>query len=205
VVELQLPGGHLGVGLTPFGQAIPGDVAGSFPGAASTAWFTHHDIAFENAYPGAVPPFAIEGCALVVNGHIHKSHKPVAAGRTRWANPGNIARQSVDLLDHVPRAWVLDAGGTLVPEVLPHQPNVFDLTGRLLEPASGSRVAGEIESAFVSLLQAEAPGDLARSGDGSIIREEIEAQFEVDGTPEVVRAIVRSLLAEAVDRRAPRG
>jgi len=34
-----------------------------------------------------------------------------------------------------------------------------------------------------------------------VIREEIEAKFARDGTPETVRAILRSLLAEAVERR----
>jgi len=203
-LELHLPGRRLGIGLTPFGQPIPQDVSGSFAEVGSHVWFTHHDIAFEGTYPGAVPPFAIAGCDLVVNGHIHKSHKPVTAGRTRWLNPGNIARQSVDLVDHLPRAWTLGPEGELAPHVLPHRTDVFDLTGRVVAAASGSQVAGAVESAFVSLLQAETPGGVKRSDDGSIIREEIEAQFAAQDTPEVVRAIVRSLLAEAVERRAPR-
>jgi len=204
VIELHVAGRRLGIGLTPFGQAIPDDVSGSFEEVGSLAWFTHHDIAFDAGYPGAVPPFAIQGCELVVNGHIHKTQRPVAAGRTRWTNPGNIARQSVDLADHVPRAWIMGADGELLPYVLPHESDVFDLTGRLLEPASESRVAGAVESAFVSLLQAESPANLRRSGDGAIIRDEIEAQFEAENTSDVVKAIVRSLLMEAVERRAPK-
>ena len=203
-VELQLPDRRLGIGVTPFGQPIPENVSGSFAEVASLAWFTHHDIAFDRGYPGALPPFAVEGCDLVVNGHIHRTHKPVRAGRTRWANPGNIARQSVDLLDHVPRAWVLGPDGELEPQVLPHEADVFDLTGRLVQPASEGRVAGAVESAFVSLLKAESPGNLKRSDDGSIVRDEIEAQFAAEETPDVVRAIVRSLLREAVERRASR-
>jgi hypothetical protein len=201
-LELSLPGRRLGLGMTPFGQAIPQDVTGSFGAVDSLVWFTHHDIAFEGAYPGAQPPFAVEGCDLVVNGHIHKSKTPLTAGRTRWANPGNIARQSVDLLDHVPRAWILGDDGSLQPEVLPHLADVFDLTGRLVRAASGQEVVGAVESAFVSLLQAETPGNLKRSDDGSVIREEIEAQFLGENTPDAVRAIVRSLLTEAVERRA---
>lgn len=200
-IELHLPGRRLGIGLTPFGQPIPEDVSGSFQEVASLAWFTHHDIAFEGAYPGAVPPFPIQGCDLVVNGHIHRTRSPMTAGRTRWTNPGNIARQSVDLLDHVPRAWVLGADGELRPNILPHRSEVFDLTGRWVEAASGARVAGEVESAFVSLLGVESPGNFKRSDDGSIIREEIEAQFEAENTSDVVRALVRSLLSEAVERR----
>jgi hypothetical protein len=195
-------GRRLGVGMTPYGQAIPTDVRGLLPDAATVAWFTHHDIAFDGAYPGAVPPFPIAGCDLVVNGHIHTTNRPIRAGATLWTNPGNIARQSVDLLDHVPRAWVLDADGRLEPEALPHAADVFDLTGRVVEAAGDRAVAAAVESAFVSLLQAEASTDVARSDDGSLLAEEIVAKFTRDDTPEAVRAVVRSLLAEAVERRA---
>jgi DNA repair exonuclease SbcCD nuclease subunit len=202
VVEVAMGGRRIGIGMTPYGQTIPPDVRGSFSGTDLQAWFTHHDIAFDGGYPGAVPPFAVEGCDLLVNGHIHKTQKAVLAGRTRWLNPGNITRQSVDLLDHVPRAWILDGGGELAAEPLPFEPNVFDLTGRIVDAADGSVVAREIESAFVTLLQAESPTELRRSGDGTIVRDEIEAKFAKDDTPDAIRAIVRSLLGEAVERHA---
>jgi hypothetical protein len=201
VTSLRTGDRHLGVGMTPFGQPIPGSVAGAFPDVDRVTWFTHHDIAFDAAYPGAVPPHKVDGCDLVINGHIHRTQKPILAGRTRWLNPGNITRQSIDLLNHVPRAWILAADGTLAEEVLPFHADVFDLTGRLVEAASETRVAA-VESAFVSLLQAQAPADLKRSDDGSVIREEIEAKFEADRTSDAVRSIVRSLLDEAVARGA---
>jgi len=202
VRAFDVGGRRLGVGLTPYGQAIPTDVRGLFPDAETVVWFTHHDIAFEGTYPGAVPPFPILGCDLVVNGHIHKTKRPIQAGGTLWTNPGNIARQSVDLLDHAPRAWVLDADGRLDPEDLPFAADVFDLTGRLVEPAANQAVAAALESAFVSLLQAETATDVARSQDGALLTEELAAKFARDDTPEAVRAVVRSLLAEAVERRA---
>jgi hypothetical protein len=59
----------------------------------------------------------------------------------------------------------------------------------------------EVESAFVSLLQAESATDLAKSDDGSIIREEVQAAFSARGTSDPVRSIVLSLLDEAVERR----
>ena len=117
-------------------------------------------------------------------------------------NPGTITRQSVDLVDHVPRAWILDESGALEPQALPFESNVFDLTGRVVDAADGSVVAREVESAFVTLLQAESATELKRSGDGSIIRDEIEAKFAADETSDAVRAIVRSLLGEAVERHA---
>jgi len=203
VASIEMKTHRLGLGMTPYGQAIPQDVTGSFAHADRLVWFTHHDIAFDAFYPGAVPPHAIAGCDLVVNGHVHKTQKPITAGRTRWHNPGNISRQSVDLKDHVPRAWILDASGELLPEVLPFETDVFDLTGRLLEAASDERVAA-VESAFVSLLQAQVPTNFKRSDDGSLIREEIEAKFDERQTSDAVRAIVRSLLDEAVERNADR-
>jgi hypothetical protein len=202
VAEFHIGTRRLGVGMTPYGQAIPTDARGSFTGVDLHTWFTHHDIAFDGGYPGAVPPFAVEGCDVLVNGHIHKTQKAVMAGRTRWLNPGNINRQSVDLVDHIPRAWVLDASGALEAQELPHERNVFDLTGRIVEAADGGMVAREVESAFVTLLQAESSTELKRSGDGSIVRDEIEAKFAEDQTPDAVRAIVRSLLSEAVERHA---
>jgi hypothetical protein len=203
VRSVRIGGRQLGIGMTPFGQAIPQDVSGTFPQAERVAWFTHHDIAFDATYPGAVPPHAIQGCGTVVNGHIHKTQKPVQAGPTRWFNPGNITRQSVDLLHHVPKAWVLGADWDLTSEELPFEEDVFDLTGRLVEAASEARLAA-VESAFVSLLQAQAPADLRRSDDGSLLREAIEAKFEADQTSEAVRTLVRSLLNEAVERGVKR-
>jgi hypothetical protein len=126
----------------------------------------------------------------------------VTAGPTRWENPGNITRQSVDLEAHLPCAWVLSADGALLPEALPHAPEVFDRTGRLVEPAAPKEMAREVESAFVSLLKAETGTELGRSDDGSILSEEVEAKFAREETSEPVRAVVRSLLAEAVRRRA---
>lgn len=202
VAEFQIGERRIGVGMTPYGQTIPTDARGSFTGVDLRAWFTHHDIAFDGGYPGAVPPFPVEGCDVLVNGHIHKTQKAVTAGGTRWLNPGNINRQSVDLADHVPRAWILDAGGGLEAQDLPHERNVFDLTGRIVEAADGGAVAREVESAFVTLLQAESSTELKRSGDGSIVRDEIEAKFASDETSDAVRAIVRSLLSEAVERHA---
>jgi hypothetical protein len=190
---------HLGVGATPYGQTIPDDVRGLLPEAEAVLWLTHHDLAFGAGYPGAVPPHAIAGCALAVNGHVHKRHRPVGIGGTTWFNPGTITRGSVDLLTHEPAAFVL--GPDLVPiaEVLPHRADVFDLTGRQVAPAKPEDAP--VESAFVSLLRAETATDLARSDDGALIREEIEAKFARDDTPEPVRAAVRSLMEEAVARR----
>ena len=199
VAVYEIGGRRVGLGMTPYGQAIPADVRGLLE-ADVVVWATHHDIAFGTAYPGAVRPFPIAGCGLAVNGHVHALQKPVAAGGTRWFNPGNITRQSVDLIDHVPAAWVLGGDLVLSAEPLPYRADVFDLTGRLVEPADPALAAG-LESAFVSLLRQESATDLARSDDGTLLAEAAEAHFTRDDAPEPVRAAIRSLLAEAVARR----
>ncbi|MFE1602539.1 hypothetical protein [Methylobacterium sp. ID0610] len=201
VAHYAVAGLRLGVGMTPFGQTIPADVRGLMPEAERVLWLTHHDLAFGAGYPGAVPPHAIPGCDLAVNGHVHKRHAPVRHGDTLWFNPGTITRGSVDLLTHEPAAWRLGADLVPRPEPLPHRPEVFDLTGRQVAPARPD--SAPVESAFVSLLRAETATDLARSDDGALIREAIEAKFSRDDTPEPVRAAIRSLMEEAVVRRRP--
>jgi hypothetical protein len=200
--EIEVGGRRIGVGMTPFGQPIPVEVRGAFPAADAVAWLTHHDIAFDAAYPGAVPPAAIAACDFVINGHVHATKPPVRAGTTLWMNPGNITRSSVDLIEQTPCAWILAGDGRLEGQPLPHAADVFDLTGRLVEAASAREAARDVESAFVSLLKAETAAEMERSGDGSLLKDEIEATFLRQDTPDTVRAIVRSLLAEAVERRA---
>ncbi len=202
VGDYLLGGERMGLGATPFGQEIPTDIAGLFPQARRTLWLSHHDIAFDKGYPGAVPPHAVAGCDLVVNGHVHKAQRSIRAGGTLWANPGNIARLSIDLAGHEPAVLEYRPDGSLERHVLPHAADVFDLAGRLVPAAGGRAVVADLESAFVSLLKAESGGEAARSDDGSVVREEIEARFEREGTPDTVRAIIRSLLAEAVERRS---
>lgn len=202
VCEFLIGGKRLGLGMTPYGQQIPKSVEGTFPSADAVIWMTHHDIAFENPYPGSTAPFEIAGCKLVVNGHIHATKPPVKAGGTLWTNPGNINRQSIDLIDHVPCAWVLHSNGSMEPVELPHEKAVFDLTGKLVSAADSKEVVREIESAFVTLLKAESTTEMAISADGSLLAEELEARFQADKTPEAVQAVLRSLLAEAVMRRA---
>ena len=63
-------------------------------------------------------------------------------------------------------------------------------------------MAEAVQGAFAALLEAEASADAARSEDGAILAEEIRAKFAREDTSEAVRAIVESLLAEAVERRA---
>ena len=192
-----------GIGMTPYGSDIPTDVTGTFAGHAvdGIVWATHHDIEFAGAYPGAVPPFHIEGCEMVVNGHIHLTKPKRVAGGTTWHNPGNINRLSVDTRSHVPCAWAMSPGRfDAVP--LPHATDAFDMSGYNVRPARPEEVAASHEpaSAFAELLDDEASTEMGRSMDGSVIREVIDAKYARDETAPGIRAVIDSLLGEAVEK-----
>lgn len=202
VMEVSIGGKRIGLGMTPYGQKIPSSVEGLFPEAAATVWFTHHDIAFDKSYPGAMPPIEIAGCRLVINGHMHDTKADKVVGRTIWRNPGNINRQTVDLMDQKPTAWIMHGNASMEVVDLPHEKHVFDLTGKFVQAVEVQELQRDVESAFVTLLEAETTVEMAASADGSLIREEIEAKFGRDETPPGVRSMVMELLAEAVTRRA---
>lgn len=201
VCEFTLGSRRIGIGMTPYGQEIPRSVVGMFPDADVVVWVTHHDIAFEGAYPNAMQPFEIAGCKIVVNGHIHDTKPPIKTGQTMWMNPGNINRQTVDLIDHVPSVWILHEDGRFESQPLPYEKAVFDLTGKFVEAIRETDLVREVDSAFVTMLQAESTMEMSVSADGSLLLEEIEAKFKRDRTPEVVQSSIRSLLTEAAARR----
>lgn len=209
VCVIDVDGRKVGLGMTPYGQEIPRSVEGAFDGIAkgvdSVIWVTHHDIAFQENYPGAVKPFPIVGCDVVLNGHVHNLKTAERVGKTTWRNLGNINRKSADLIDQEPQAWAIAWDGAATGIALPHDKDVFDMTGRLVQAASAPAVVKVEESVFVTLLHAESAGQMAQSADGSVLMEEIDAKCERDKTSPAVRAIVLALLREATGARAPQG
>lgn len=203
----MMGGKKVAVGSTPHGETIPTDITGYFDDDYDASiWITHHDVAFEGAYPGAHVPHEIKGCKLVVNGHMHLYKGILNKGKTDWFNPGNITRMAIDAADHVPRVWEMDKTGTLIPHVLPHEKETFDFTGLLVDaispgeiPAEGETPEDERKSTFVELLAAERPEDLERTDDGALLRETIETKFKRDSTDKSVKYIVRSLLDEVAN------
>jgi len=192
----------VGIGATPYGQSFPVDARPHFAPVDQIIWLTHHDIAFENAYPGAMAPQAIAGCKLVVNGHMHLRKKVIKVGGTVWFNPGNITRQAIDAIEHDPAAFALTESGNLTKVPIPHEKAVFDLTGKLVAAISPGEVPkadrSAAESVFVDLLKADSSMEMERSDDGSILLEEIQAKFEAEKTPQDVRDIVLDLHLKAV-------
>ena len=199
---VRIGGKTVGIGATPYGQSIPMDARPYFGSVDSIIWLTHHDVAFENPYPGSMAAQAVTGCKLVVNGHMHLYKKPLMVGGTVWFNPGNITRQAIDAIEHVPAAYALTAKGNLEKILVPHEQAVFDLTGKLITAISPGEAPAksddEGESAFVNLLKADSSMEMSRSDDGSILLEEIQDKFTRENTPVEIREIVMALHSRAV-------
>lgn len=192
----------VGIGATPYGQSFPIDARPLFSDVDQIIWLTHHDIAFEGAYPGATAPHAIAGCKLVVNGHMHLRKNVLKVGSTVWFNPGNITRQAIDAIDHQPAAFALTEAGKLEMIAIPHEKAIFDLTGKLVSAISPGEIPKEednpLESAFVDMLKADNSMEMDRTDDGSVLLEEIEEKFQAENTSEDVRGIVLSLHGKAI-------
>ena len=183
---------------------MPVDVSGEFENVDSIVWITHHDLEFEGAYPKSIPTHEIEGCTLVVNGHMHLTKKIKKEGQTTWFNPGAITRQALDAMEHIPRVWALDASGRIEPIELTYVKDIFDLTGRLVDSIEREESEEEaLESAFVQLIQVEESQDFAETDDGMVIREQIEAKFDNEDTDKRVRSAVTGLLNSVLETTEP--
>lgn len=199
VAEFMIQGVRVGLGCTPYGQAIPIDVSSLFPDAGGVIWVTHHDVAFEGAYPGAIEPFEIAGCNLVINGHMHLEKAPVHKGGTMWCNFGNITRTAIDAINHEPAVWQFSPHEGLLRHKLAYEADVFDLVGRLIDPVSPGEGGEEGEgSEFVDLLASDVEAGPAATAEGTLLLEEIKARFERLGTPPEVRSAILAIFNQAV-------
>lgn len=196
----------VGIGATPYGQSFPIDARPFFGVVDQIVWLTHHDIAFEGAYPGAIAPQAITGCKLVVNGHMHLKKKVVNVGGTIWFNPGNITRQKIDAFDHEPAAYALMATGGLIKVPIPHEKAkaVFNMENYLIEEISPGEVPKETaadqhnDSVFVNMLKTESSMDMEKSDDGGILLEDMREKFSRERTDAAVRNYLEELHRLAV-------
>lgn len=197
-IETFLIGGKtVGLGATPYDQPIPVDVRMYFDKPDTVVWITHHDLAFESAYPGSEPLTEILGCRLAINGHMHLGKPPVKVGSTTWFNPGNITRQATDALEHEPAVYEFSPAKALKKVVIPHEKGIFNLSGKLIDAVSPGEVGhnkgiGD-DSAFVNLMKTEEAMEMQKTDDGSVAREEIQDKFSRDSTPDDVRSRVMSL------------
>lgn len=173
-------------------------------------WLTHHDLAFDGAYPNSLPLHNIDGVSLLVNGHIHGTKKPVLVGQTAHYNPGNITRLSIDMAEHIPSFWVwtpfdnpgmASSNGLRVPllerVVIPHVAgkDIFNFEGRhgrasLLDDIPESELLDK--SLFVDLLQKDI--QVQRTDDGVYLKESLLRCYDEYNTKPTTQAIVNDLL-----------
>lgn len=183
VKETNLPSTRkVSLGATPYGMKIPNKVSPHSTGNICI-WVSHHNVAFEGHYPGEiVTPFEIEGCQLLVNGHMHLTKPAIEKGQTTWFNPGNINRVSIDQINHIPCVWEWN---TDLKEPTPHKltfkAHIFDTTGHNVklkketeekEPPSEKisskvEVATILQSAFATTLAAQTEMEKSKTYDGN--------------------------------------
>lgn len=182
------------IGGTPYGMNIPNKVV--LPKEEKDKdtpiiWTSHHDLDFGDTYPGVIPVPEIHGAFMLVNGHIHKTKKPVKVGKTKAHNPGNITRLSTDCKDHVPAVWMWkhEQGDELEPIVLNYEKHVFNLIGKQIEVVAPKQVVSAdlettVTSKFVEKMKERAAkNDFRQTSDGVFIKETIQALGDSMGTP----------------------
>lgn len=79
------------IGGTAWSDPLP-DGYTEAPEGAQVLWVTHHNVGFPGVEEDWLRPAEIPGIDMVINGHIHRPLPEQVKGRTRWINPGNIAR-----------------------------------------------------------------------------------------------------------------
>lgn len=204
-------GKRVALGATFHDDTIPKSVLG-LPGtqdADTVVWVTHHDVAFDGAYPGSLDTHPIEGCALVVNGHMHRTQPSIYQEPTWWVNPGNIFRQTIADAKHVPAVWSWTIGQE-VPDRHPlrYIEEVFNWKGKVVLPQMGTLLPVDMEdeedqaSAFVDQLEATLSGELPKSSKADVLLEDmkaIEEALKPDAEVlKIVTALHKNLVAPSV-------
>lgn len=187
----------------PYADPIPKDLG--CDSETFSVLVTHHDLAFSGAHPGAASIPTVQGCDMMVNGHLHKTMPSVTRGRMRAHNPGNISRLSVDVADHVESvwSWTPGQGKELEQHPLEFERDVFDLTGRQLPAASATAAVTQLmmrpiktalpASQFAQLLAEQGSDESARSEDGAEFLSLLESSMEELGVSAQTRALMRAL------------
>lgn len=228
--DITVKGKRMQLFSCPHGFELPEDLA--LLGAAEDAMrvlVTHHDLAFENDYPGSKPLMEIRNCEVAVNGHMHKTSPPVVAGSTVWHCPGNIEPLSIDVRDHKPAVWTLSTDTSplhidgLTPHYLQHNKECFNLIGLQIAEMDGTKaveamrvqgidaLTGEPMTEAVPLpdvplflaeLQAQDETNLERTDDASVFEEDVEATLAEGSASEATQLLMRTLVARVRARAA---
>jgi len=200
--QFEIDGVPVNLLMAPYGTVLPDSAPAGLEGF--NVLITHHDMAFGSSYPGSQPLKAIDGVAMVVNGHMHDTKPTEHEGDTYWHNPGNIEPLSIDLADHVPCAWQwAPAMGAdkLEPHELPHGKDLFDLTGIQVEAADADASVVKIleTSEFASLLASDSTLDAQRTDDASVLLEDLNEVLAAATATSAAQMLMRALARSVAD------
>lgn len=194
--------------VAPYGSLLPERVPAEE--GVFNVLVTHHDLAFEGAYPGATQLRAISGVHMAVNGHMHKTAPSLSVGGTVWHCPGNIEPLSVDVRHHQPAvwSWVPGKGTKLKPHYLRHNPDCFNLVGRYVLEASDDEVLDDLDqvqeqraSLFAQALADEDGLDTERTDEAVGLLEDLDAVLADKEASDVTSQLLR-MLAQEVSQSA---
>lgn len=207
VLTLDIEGELVSLWVTPAGSRVPDSIPAE-PGTRNIM-VTHHDFDFNGKYPGAQELHEIEGCDLMVNGHMHHPTPMVLKGRTACHNPGSISRPSVDLVRHQPvvSVWTPAHSLNLEPVPLEHVKDVFDMTGKEVFAADPKELKASLPkgmrlSTFAAKLRATESTDAARTDDGSVMVETLDNYFKMFDKSDNLKRYMTGVLAEVIEERA---
>lgn len=225
--EIEFDNMQVYIGSTPYGSEIPREV--TLPASSKkhdktfAIWLTHHSLAFEDTYPGAVPVHCIKGVDMLVNGHIHETKKPMVVGTMVAHNPGNITRLSTNTVDHIPAVWVWkpEQGTALEPINLIFQKNVFKITEEIvieerpdevkseeLTPIEKLRFVEDMKAQMEEIEQVQNQvennidglnHDQEKTADGSEIKVHINAMSKATGISDNLKHMILNLVDEAIE------
>lgn len=203
VLTLDIKGEKVNLWATPAGCRIPD----SIPVEPNTRniMITHADFDFNGMYPDAQELKEIEGCDMLVNGHMHTPAPMVLKGRMACHNPGSVSRPSIDLKKHQPvvSVWTPAHGISLTAESLKVAEHVFDLTGKEVFAAAPGELKAALPkglrlSSFASKLRSTDALEAGRTDDGSVLLEELDAYFDMFEKPGVLKNYLTSLVHEVL-------
>lgn len=195
------------LGGTPYGQKIISDVSQvvskkDAEKIKNIIWITHHDLAFNDTYPGAQPVQEIKGCFMAINGHIHQTKKPIKKGDTTWYNPGNITRLSTDCDEHIPSVWEWKPELKELNQIpLVFEKNIFNKVGQQIEatvktPKMNSTYS---TSEFVAMLAQHTNNkEQNRTSDGAYIKDNITALGQALGVDQEFIAEINSFAEDSI-------
>lgn len=206
VLTLRTPSTDVRLFVTPAGSPVPHQVP--VDDQTFTVMLTHHDFDFNGKYPDAHELREIEGCDMLVNGHMHTPTPSVRKGRTTCHNPGSLMRVSVDLKKHEPAVsiWTPELGPALTRHPLVVAKDVFDLTGREVFAADPKTLKSALPkglklSAFATKLRGSSDLEAQCSDDGAVMVEELDKYLKLFDKPDNLRRYLSGLLAEVIDQR----